>query len=210
MNNTWKEKLLEWGCIHDNLYRNIDIVYENRIVYPAKHNIFRAFDECDYSKCRVVMLFQDSYANESATGIATAVENHRIPITLENMFKEITIEYGKCKVNPNLLSWCKQGVLMLNSALTVEKDSPASHCKLWNDWTTKFVKGFSKERRCVWVLVGRYSKDFSKHISQGVTLDCIHPAAESYKNGNAGFFNSNIFTRINNNLHSKIVWNEEI
>lgn len=206
----WQELLKEWGCIHDNLYRNIDILYENNIVYPEKDNIFRVFRECTYKNCKVVMLFQDPYHNGSATGIATATERDKVPVTLKNMFKEIKNEYGKCDVSPNLLSWCRQGVLMLNCALTVEKDSPASHLKIWNGWTNSFISGLSSSKDLVWVLVGKPSQNFSKYIQKGIVLNCVHPAAEAYSGGNAGFFGSDIFTRVNNNLHSKIKWYEDV
>jgi uracil-DNA glycosylase len=204
----WKQYLLRYNCIHDNLYRNIDILYENDTIYPEKKNIFRAFDCCTVTDVKVVLMFQDPYHNGSATGIATGVDSNPIPTTLQNIFKEIKNEYGKCNINPNLLSWCKQGVLLLNTALTVEKGSPGSHINLWRNWTANFIKGLSSEKSLVWVFFGKEAIKYNKCVTNGVVLECVHPAAEAYSGGTSGFFGSDIFKTINSNLHSKIIWHE--
>jgi len=207
--DTWYNPLLKWNVLSDRTKDNIDNIYEMGRVFPDRNNVFRAFRECPYGRVRVVMIFQDPYHDGSATGIATANESNKLSPTLRNMFRELESEYGTCDVNPNLLSWCKQGVLMLNTALTVDQGSPGSHLQMWSKWTTNFIIGLSSSKTLVWVLFGKKIQEYESLISRGIVVKCVHPAAESFK-PNAGFFGSNIFKNINKKLGSNIIWNEQI
>jgi len=205
---SWYKPLSKWECITDRTFDALDIIYENGIVYPSRKNVFRAFRECSYESCRVVMIFQDPYSKGNiATGIATAVEGKPIPGSLQVIFKELEIEYGKCTVDPSLLSWSKQGVLLLNAALTVSIGEPSSHLKMWSKWTSKFITGLSTDKSLVWVLFGREIQKYKPLIKRGEVLCVPHPAAELYS-GNAGFLNSGIFKNINTHLNKIIKWNE--
>lgn len=209
--NTWKTKLIEWNCIHDNLNNNLKLLYENEVVYPYRDKIFRAFRECDYNNVKVIIFSQDPYHNTynlepSACGLSFATENGYTNPSLRNIFKEIENEYGSCKVNNNLLSWCKQGVLLLNKALTVEAGNAGSHIKIWESWTSNFIKGLSKDKKIIWLLMGKEIQKLENLITDGIILKCGHPASEIY--GSGTFFNSDIFKEVNNYLTKKITWNE--
>lgn len=205
-NLDWYPKLVEYNALTDRSFDAIDLIYELGVIYPAKENVFRAFKECPYNRVRVVMIFQDPYHDGRATGISTAVENNPLPVTLKNIFKEITKDYGKPKTDPDLLHWCNQGVLMLNAALTVERKNPGSHLVMWENFTKNLLKGLSLERKLVWVLFGKKIQQHKEYIKQGIVIDAVHPAAEAYSGGTSGFFGSGVFKSINNNLNSKIVW----
>ena len=213
---SWYKPLLDWGVLTDRTKSNIDLLYENNIVYPKRENVFRAFRESSYNNTKVVMIFQDPYWNGTANGIATAVEGNKIPVTLKNMFIQLQKEYPHtieedyrfANVNPNLNSWCKQGVLMLNTALTVEKDNPGSHLKMWSSWTKTFIEKLDQDKKVVWVLFDKEIQKYSNLIKNGEVLKIVHPAAEAYSGGKAGFFGSDVFKSINNRLTQKIKWHE--
>lgn len=202
----WYPKLLEYNALTDRSFDAIDLIYELGTVYPKKENIFKAFEVCPYNKTRVVMIFQDPYHNGRATGISTAVEDEPLPVTLRNIFKEIETDYNKVKTKSNLLHWCNQGVLMLNAALTVEAKNPGSHIVMWEQFTKKLLLGLSSDKNLIWVLFGKKIQEHKNNIKKGVIIDAVHPAAEAYSAGRAGFFGSGVFKRINENLKSQIIW----
>lgn len=213
---SWYQPLIDWEVLTDRTKDNIDIIYENGIILPSRENVFRAFRECEFDNCRVVMIFQDPYPTIGlANGIATATDNNKIPETLKNMFIELKKEYGFvmkygyrfANVEPNLLNWCKQGVLMLNAALTVELGEPGSHLNMWSKWTKRFITELDKNKKVIWVLFGKEIQKYENLIMSNNIIKVVHPVAESYKN-NAGFFGSNVFKDINNRLHNKIEWYE--
>ena len=206
IDNIWQSKLWEYNALNNRSFDTIDILYENCSVCPSKENIFQAFNECKFNNLKAVLCFQDPYHNGQATGIATAVEHGNIPPTLKNMFIEIDHIYKKHHTEPNLLFWEHQGVLMLNTALTVEYRKPTSHIKMWSKFTENLIKGLSNDKNITWVLFGTHAKVLRPFISKGHVFNAVHPAAEEYSGGTSGFFNSQIFKTINNSLTSKITW----
>ncbi len=192
-----------------NLCEFVHEEYSERKVYPHPKNIFRALDLCPFDDVKVVILGQDPYHGEGqANGLCFAVsEGVRLPPSLQNIYKEIMMDIG-C---PSLLEgggdlerWAKQGVLLLNSTLTVQAHEAGSHQgKGWEEFTDAIIKKLSDEREgIVFMLWGNYAKkkgsdiDWAKHL----VLEASHPSPFSAYNG---FFGCKHFSQANKYLHEK-------
>ncbi len=174
-------------------------------VYPSLDRCFRIFKEVPLSKVRVVILGQDVYHDGSATGIAFAneeISGRGISPSLEVIFSEIESSvYDGVMLNKDtsLLSWAKQGVLLLNAALTVEKGKPESHLALWELFTYRVFAVLREWKPgTIYVLWGNKAKKFLPCIDplQNYVISGTHPAAEAYRPG-AGFIGCNHFNQIN-------------
>jgi len=215
---TWVHKFHEWGLLQDflDMVDDLDIKYEDKTIYPSKANIFKAFRETRLDQIKVVMLFQDPYHDGSATGLATANEpvNKEDPIspTLRIMMEEWQNSVKTSEeFDTSLIPWARQGVLLLNCALTVEEGAPKSHIQFWRPWMEKFITSLSMDKHDIlFVLFGKESHKWKDNIINGGILYCTHPAAELYSSGNSGFLGSKIYARINEVLgrvkKSEIIW----
>ena len=162
ISKSWKEILdSEFNSEYfETLIKAIDFNYENNICYPNKKNIFSAFNHCDFNDLKVVILGQDPYHGENqANGLAFSVNsNVKIPPSLKNILIEIRNDLNtNLRENGDLKDWSKQGVLLLNSVLTVEKSNPGSHSKLgWEKFTNQVIKLISKKKiKLSFYVVGR-------------------------------------------------------
>ena len=187
--------------------------YETKTIYPRKELVFRAF-ATDLNEVKVVILGQDPYHTPGAAeGLAFSVPNSQpIPPSLINIYKEIDADVGR-HANPrgSLANWQKQGVLLLNTVLTVEAHKPKSHSgKGWEIFTTAAIEYLNRERpHLVFILWGRDARnkksliDTSKHL----VLESAHPSPLS---AYAGFFGSKPFSKCNEFLRANglepIVW----
>jgi len=120
--------------------------------------------------------------------------------------------------NHNINKWFNQGVLLLNTALTVETGNPGSHLKYWEQFSEEVIKRFSKDNPCIWILWGKHAQNFQRFIYKPVDtnlydmkdiyhipidpecnyiLKSAHPAAETYAGGKAGFYGNNHFLKSN-------------
>ena len=187
--------------------------YETKTIFPRKELVFRAF-ATDLNGVKVVILGQDPYHTPGAAeGLAFSVPNSQpIPPSLINIYKEIDNDIGS-HANPrgSLASWQKQGVLLLNTVLTVEAHKPKSHSgKGWEIFTTEVIKYLNETRpHLVFILWGRDARnkkaliDTSKHL----ILESAHPSPLS---AYAGFFGSKPFSKCNRFLEEhklgSIVW----
>ncbi len=187
--------------------------YETKTIFPRKELVFRAF-ATDLNEVKVVILGQDPYHTPGAAeGLAFSVPNSQpVPPSLVNIYKEIDSDIGK-HANPggSLRSWQKQGVLLLNTVLTVEAHKAKSHSgKGWEVFTNATIEYLNKERpHLVFILWGRDARnkkpliDKSKHL----VLESAHPSPLSAYNG---FFGSKPFSKCNefliNNGLKPIVW----
>jgi len=174
-------------------------------VYPERGKVFRAFQMCQLKDVKVVILGQDPYHDGSATGLAFANDGvGRVSPSLRNVIQTVKNDYGAVHVNPNLESWAKQGVLLLNTALTVQKGMPGSHIDMWMPFTRDLITKLSLEKpHLVWVLWGKKAQEYDKHImykAAHTILRASHPAAEVYSGGKAGFFTCEHFKKINMSL----------
>lgn len=187
--------------------------YETKTIFPRKELVFRAF-ATDLNDVKVVILGQDPYHTPGAAeGLAFSVPNSQpIPPSLVNIYKEIDSDIGK-HVNPrgSLRNWQKQGVLLLNTVLTVEAHKAKSHSgKGWETFTTATIEYLNKERpHLVFILWGRDARnkksliDTSKHL----VLESAHPSPLS---AYSGFFGSKPFSKCNkflvDNGLEPIIW----
>ena len=202
------KEIFDWSKIVQDWYKPLQNILEHKnmtqlmyelfkeyhkkdvIVYPDPKLIFRAFKECSYNNLKVVILGQDPYSDKSFTGIAFANENRKPPEyspSLKKIQERVSTDFHDGdidKFDPTLLSWAKQGVLLLNSALTVRKGTPGSHAKLWESFMHIFLKTLNKAKSnifyCFW---GKYSQNFSENIckSDNFLLTCTHPAYACYR-----------------------------
>src|ERR1035437_9876823 len=152
IDSTWKAVLKKefnkpyW----ESLTKSIREQYARTTVYPPARSIFRAFDLCPLDKVKVVIVGQDPYHGVSqANGLSFSVNDGiALPPSLQNIYKEIHNDLGVTPTPSGDLSrWASQGVLMLNSVLTVLANKPASHSGLgWEQFTDAVIKALSKNR----------------------------------------------------------------
>ena len=187
-----------------SLEKKIEEAYASSICFPPKQKIFEAFALCKPKEVRVVILGQDPYHGAGeAHGLAFSVQQGmKMPPSLRNIYKELESEFGiDLTRTTDLSSWAEQGVLLLNSVLTVEKDKAGSHSKWgWEDFTNATIEFISKENaHVVFVLWGDYARKKSVFIdtSKHAIIESAHPSPLSaYR----GFFGSKPFGKINEKL----------
>ena len=180
--------------------------YKTKICFPQYKDIFNALRYTDYDEVKVVILGQDPYhgVNE-AHGLSFSVRDDvKRPPSLNNIFKELESDLGIKKTNNDLTNWAKQGVLLLNSIMSVVKDSPLSHKeKGWEIFTDNIIKLLNeREKPMVFILWGGYARSKKKLITNKnhYIVESVHPSPLSAYNG---FFDSKPFSKTNNFLISK-------
>lgn len=175
--------------------------YATYKIYPEAKNVFNALNLVKYDDVKVVIIGQDPYHQpHQAHGLCFSVlEGTKLPPSLQNIFKEIEDETGKKpNTNGNLTSWAKQGVLLLNSVLTVRESCPNSHKnKGWELITSKIIKLLSERKDpVIFLLWGANAIQLGKDIdrSRHYVLTCAHPSPLSAYNG---FFGCGHFNKTN-------------
>lgn len=188
-----------------NLIHKVKEEYKSYEIYPEGKNIFNAFELCPFNNVKVVILGQDPYHGKNqANGLSFSVnKNINIPPSLKNIFKELKHNYPDIKFKDGDLSdWAKQGVLLLNSILTVRDKSPGSHSKLgWEKFTDSVINLISQKKdNIVFILWGAFAKSKREIIERQdshLILMSPHPSPFSaYK----GFFDQNHFKKANDYL----------
>ncbi len=172
-----------------------------KTIYPDQKHIFSAFDLCSFKELKVVILGQDPYHGpDQAHGLCFSVRPHVAPPpSLVNIYKELQSDLGLEPVSHGFLeSWAKQGVLLLNSVLTVEQANAGSHAKKgWEKFTDAVVSTINSEKEgVVFVLWGAYAQKKGKSIDSEKhhIIRAPHPSPlSSYR----GFFGSKPFSKIN-------------
>ena len=189
-------------------------------IYPKK-GVFRCFKETPYSKVKLIMLSYDPYNNDETFADGLAFSNSMsktISPSLKNILQEIDDEYPENKelithgkLDPqDLLRWAKQGILLLNVALTVEKNKAGSHLEMWKSFTTFVLSKLNEKQDLVWLMLGKDAQRFESLITNPThsIIEAAHPAVSCY--GGSGFFDSNIFRECNNQLLARnkkeVVW----
>lgn len=186
----------------DNILNKVKSI-TNKKVYPSYENIFRALNLTQFKDVKVVIIGQDPYHGENeANGLAFSISKEvKITPSLRNIFKELKNDLNIDRTNTDLSSWAKQGVLLLNSILTVEKDTPLSHSNIgWQEITNYIIKYISSNKNnVVFILWGNFAKQYKEIIdnSKHLIIESAHPSPFS---ANRGFFNSKPFSRTNNYL----------
>lgn len=180
--------------------------YQKTTVYPEDKKVFNAFLQTKYSEIKVVILGQDPYINEhQAHGLCFSVESGAIPPSLKNIYKEIKAELGgDIPNNGNLTKWARQGVLLLNSVLTVKSGISNSHKgKGWEKFTHEVIRKIAeKNTPVVFMLWGGNAKKVVENIdlSNHYVLTSAHPSPLSAFNG---FFGNGHFKKCNEFLISQ-------
>lgn len=201
-----------WNEIIDNEKRKnyynelIDRVNNDRRtnkVYPKEEDVFNAFKFTSYEEIKVVILGQDPYHQPNqAHGLAFSSLDNKTPKSLLNIKKELFNDLNFV-ITPNndLTSWAKQGVLLLNTVLTVIESKPLSHALYgWKDFTLNiFLEVCKIDRPIVFILWGNHAKEYKKYIKneKHLIIESVHPSPLS---ANRGFFGSKPFSRTNDYL----------
>lgn len=175
--------------------------YNNELIFPRAEDIFNAFHYTDYDDVKVVILGQDPYHNfKQAHGMAFSVlPGTKTPPSLENIFKELHDDLGlKVPNNGNLTKWADQGVLLLNTVLTVRAHQANSHRgRGWEIFTDRVIKSLNdKKDPVVFLLWGRPAQEKRKLITNKnhLILTAPHPSPLSaYR----GFFGCKHFSKTN-------------
>ncbi len=174
--------------------------YRHKIIYPKYENIFNALRYTDYDDVKVVILGQDPYHGENeAHGLSFSVlEGVRRPPSLNNIFLELYNDLGIKRDKNDLTDWAKQGVLLLNSIMTVVKDHPLSHKNIgWEEFTDNIIKYLNnREKPMVFILWGSFARSKKELITnkKHLIIESAHPSPLSaYR----GFFGSRPFSRTN-------------
>lgn len=188
--------------------------YASTTIYPKGGNIFRAFDKCPVDKLKVVIIGQDPYHGEGqANGLCFSVaQGVPFPPSLQNIFKEVNSDTGAAiPTSGELDRWAEQGVLLLNSVLTVRAHQAASHAgRGWEQFTDAVVRAIAQNKSgIVYMLWGSYAqkKGAIASAASNLILKSVHPSPlSSYR----GFFGCRHFSKANQYLVEQgkepIVW----
>ena len=187
--------------------------YNHKTIFPPANKVFYALRMTPYNSVKVVILGQDPYHGVGeANGLCFSVnQGIKIPPSLNNIYKELYSDLGITRTNTNLTDWASQGVLLLNSVLTVEKDKPASHKFVgWEKFTDEIIMKLNDhDTPIVFILWGNFAKSKIKYITnpKHLIISSSHPSPFSV---NYGFFGSKPFSKTNeflrkNNLE-EIKW----
>lgn len=216
--NDWDQKLkVIWNSEgFKKFYQKILHEYDIKTVFPPKDYIFNALKLTSFANTKVVIVGQDPYHGDGeAHGLSFSVQKGiKIPPSLQNIYKELQDDLKiPSKDNGDLTEWAKQGVLLLNAVLTVEKDKAASHRNLgWEPMTDYIIKVLNtKDEPVVFILWGNFAKEKAKLITnpKHYIITSPHPSPLS---AYSGFFGSKPFSKANdflkNNNISPIDWSK--
>lgn len=194
------------------ILKNVNELYQTKTIFPLKKDVFNAF-RLSYKDIKVVILGQDPYHGEGeAHGYAFSCLKTPIPPSLKNIYKELydDLHIQKDITNGDLTPWVKQGVMLLNTCLTVEKDKPNSHKNLgWHTFTDEVIKKLNeREDPIVFILWGNNAREKKKYITNNkhLVIESAHPSPFSARNGFFGskpFSKTNEFLKQNNKLPIK-------
>lgn len=205
--NSWDDVLKEEYNkeYFKQINKYLDNEYKNNIIYPNRGNIYRALKLTSYNDVKVVILGQDPYHGENeANGLCFSVNNGvKIPPSLRNIFNELYDDIGIKRNNTDLSDWANQGILLLNTVLTVRKDTPFSHRGIgWEKFTDKIISLLNdKESPIIFILWGNAAIEKKKLITNKIhyIIESTHPSPLSYYRG---FKGSKPFSEVNNILKS--------
>lgn len=176
--------------------------------YPDINDIFRCFYMTPLKKIRVVIIGQDPYHNGSATGLCFDVKKgNMINPSLQNIYNELQNEGFSPTRDGNLEHWTRQGVLLLNSALTVEKGNPESHLLIWEEFFRNVLEFLSKQKDIAWIILGKKAAEYIPYIScDHKIFQTTHPSPYSASNDSKtqkAFLGSGVFKALNQELYRK-------
>ena len=205
------KKLSGWSCLdslfvskrYNDISNFIQQQKKSNIIFPAQKNIFKAFKLSSFEKTKVIILGQDPYHNKNqAIGLSFAVsETEKLPPSLRNIFIEMKSDIGEYPKNGDLSYLAKQGVLLLNTTLTVGQNKPNSHSLCgWQEFTDEIITTLSSNKKnLVFILWGANAQKKIKLINhkKHLVLTSSHPSPFSARKG---FFGSKHFSKTNEYL----------
>lgn len=205
-----EEYVGKWWNLFDinilaNILNTLDKIYKTKNIFPQQHNVFRAFHECRYDDCKVVIIGSDPYPQKNiANGLAFSnnLDNKNTSPSLQVLLK------ASGSIDKTLEAWCKQGILLLNAALSVEEGKPSSHLLLWRPFIRSFLKNLSEwETGIIYILLGKDAQGLKLFINTKLNdvLEENHPA---YYARLGQKMPSTVFTEMNNLLINK--YNQKI
>lgn len=219
----WKQVILKFVESHPNQWQEIETMYAKETtiydgeikIYPPREQIFRCFHFFEPDDTVVVLMGQDPYhGSGQATGLCFGVNpDQKVPPSLRNIKKELQGNLGKSLSTLTLEHWAKQGVLMLNAALTVREGNASSHMKYWLPFTKYIMEYLSQENTgVVYLIWGAFAH---KQVEDVVNWErnhlviSSHPsplsATKKYKQYRA-FLGSGPFSQVNALLKKEIKW----
>tara|TARA_B100001769_G_scaffold91139_2_gene69938 strand:+ start:616 stop:1278 length:663 start_codon:yes stop_codon:yes gene_type:complete len=207
INNSWYEILNKHNYSH--VLKEINLLKEtdtNIQIFPKEEDIFKCFQYFNIKDTKVVILGQDPYHKKNQANGLCFGSNYKQPPSLKNISAELSGDLNINLQDFTLTSWAEQGVLLLNSALTVEEKKPGSHIKLWNKFTSSIIDELNNlNEPIIFVAWGAYAHEKLKNINteKHYLIISSHPSPLSvfrqYKTYPA-FYNSNPFSKINDIL----------
>ena len=174
----------------DETMVTIDKLYNTKEIFPPKKDVFRAFRLTSYKDFKILILGQDPYPSDKANGLAfsNAENTGAMSPSLRKIHEVIEDDYHdglNLHFDQTLESWAKQGVMLLNTALTVEKGNAGSHLKYWKEFTIGLLKRLSEYNTgIIYVLWGKNAQEYEQYIdkAKNYIIKAEHPAASVYTN----------------------------
>ncbi len=208
LNWSWRKHLIEE--FDKDYFKELELFLKNEreehMIFPPYELTFSSLNKTPLNKIKVIIVGQDPYHNHGqANGLCFSVSNSvKIPASLRNIYKEL---HNDLNIQPSksgdLSKWAHQGVLLLNSILTVRAHQPGSHQnKGWEEFTNAIIRSISEKKdHIVFILWGNYAKQKLKNIntSKHKIISSVHPSPFSARNG---FFGSKPFSVCNEYLTS--------
>ena len=206
LNNDWKTVLN--STLSSSYFQDLGLFLEKELIaydiFPPIDQIFSAFQHCSFEQTKVVIIGQDPYHGAGqAQGLSFSVPPaFPLPPSLRNIYKELYDDLKVIRSDGDLRSWAAQGVLLLNTVLTVRSGEPNSHAKQgWEEFTQEVIQILNKEKQnVIFVLWGAYAQKLSKFIDpkRHFIIQAAHPSPLSANRG--GFFKTKPFSKINEYL----------
>lgn len=191
-------KINNWQfTVDSNFQKQIEEKYLTTVVFPPQQLIYRGFELTDLTDVKVVIFGQDPYHQPGvANGLAFS-SDIKIPPSLKNLYKELADDLEITRTSGDLSDWAKQGVLLLNTSLTVESGKAGSHSKLgWMKVVLQAIEQINHNcENVVFVLMGNHAQGLKQYIGANqYIIEVVHPSPLSaYR----GFFGCKLFSQIN-------------
>lgn len=195
-----------------NLLKTLDKEYATKEIYPNKKDVFKPFKLTNYEDLKVVILGMDPYPNNRANGLAfsNSLESKGLSPSLRKIKERVEYDFGTDKeLNKDLLHWAKQGILLSNVTLTVEKGKSGSHYKLWNKFTKELLLRLSEYNSgiiyCLW---GKDAQEYEQYINinSNIILKSEHPSYAARQNRLWNFNFKELDKIVKNNYDININW----
>jgi len=176
---------LDSESFYSTLKKLVGFVQDGKRFTPKMKDWFRTFETCHYNNLKVIFIGQDPYPQLGvADGISFSCSHTmKEQPSLRHIFNSLEKQYPGYERNPDLTRWSEQGVLMLNTALTVEINKIGSHYSLWHAFTGHLLEAINNKSELIVVLLGKKAQEWKKYLKNQTIIEVEHPAAAAYKGG---------------------------